>query len=110
MGNTVPRRQFQPNQPVIIVGSDVSLEHVPEELRKLGQGAYVVKSFLAMKSRPNAPDIGVTRVRFPNGRDEIFLTNDLVTPEESKTMAPTNYQRQKSGFDTNSRIVNKRMN
>lgn len=111
MGNTVPRRQFQPNQPVAIVGCDVSLEHVPEELRKFGQGAYVVKSSLMYKSRPDAPDIGVTRVKFPNGRDELFLTNDLVTVEEAKAMGPQRHHQQQSvrPLNTGSRIVNSRL-
>ena len=111
MGNTAPKRQFQPNQPVVIVGSDVSLEHVPEELKKFGQGAYVVKSSVMMKSRPNAPDIGVTRVKFPNGKDELFLTNDLLTVEEAKNYVPQQYTPSppRNGYNTGSRILNQKL-
>ena len=80
MGNLAPRRQFAQNQPVIIIGCEISKEHVPEELKKFGPGAYAMQSGLMYKSRPNAPDIGVTRVKFPSGKDELFLTNDLYPP------------------------------
>lgn len=112
MGNaiTTPKRQFQINQPVVIVGSEVSLEHVPEELPKFGKGAYVTKSLVAMKSRPNAPDIGVTRVRFPNGRDEAFLTNDLYSVEEAKSIGPITRSQpsSQSGYNTGCRVLNNR--
>ncbi len=108
MGNLAPQRQFVQNQPVVIIGCEISKEHVPEELKKFGQGAYVIQSGLMYKSRPNAPDIGITRVKFPNGKDELFLTNDLyvpgsVTPGHTKshtTNTPMN--------NTGSRIVNAR--
>ena len=80
MGNLAPRRQFAQNQPVIIIGCEISKEHVPEELKKFGPGAYAMHSGLMYKSRPNAPDLGVTRVKFPSGKDELFLTNDLYPP------------------------------
>ena len=44
MGNLAPRRQFAQNQPVIIIGCEISKEHVPEELKKFGPGAYAMQS------------------------------------------------------------------
>lgn len=122
MGNLAPRRQFAQNQPVIIVGCEVSKEHVPEELKKFGPGAYAIHSGLMYKSRPNSPDIGVTRVKFPHGKDELFLTNDLYPPgsippptssERSSSelhSAPTNGRPSSSRpmNNTGSRIVNAR--
>jgi hypothetical protein len=110
MGNLAPRRQFAQNQPVIIIGCEVSKEHVPEELKKFGPGAYVIKSDVMYKSRPNAPDIGVTRVKFPTGKDELFLTNDLYPPGSvpSSVEAPRQEARPYGSNNTGSRIVNAR--
>lgn len=110
MGNLAPRRQFAQNQPVIIVGCEVSKEHVPEELKKFGPGAYAINSGLMYKSRPNSPDIGVTRVKFPHGKDELFLTNDLYPPgsvplptSSERSSAPTNGRSDHSSAPTNGR-------
>ena len=109
MGNLAPRRQFAQNQPVIIIGCEISKEHVPEELKKFGPGAYAMQSGLMYNSRPNAPDIGVTRVKFPSGKDELFLTNDLYPPGTAQS-APEHAQsrRPPGSNNTGSRIVNSR--
>ena len=112
MGNLAPRRQFAQNQPVIIIGCEVSKEHVPEELKKFGPGAYAMQSGVMYKSRPNSPDIGVTRVKFPTGKDELFLTNDLYPPGsvlQSDSSADRSITHRSSGQNnTGSRIVNAR--
>lgn len=106
--NFTPRRQYQPKQPVAILGCEFSRENVPEELKKFGPGAYVMKSGVMYQSRPNAPKVYVTRVKFPTGKDELFLTNDLYTLEEAKKITQTPIA--KSPRSTGSRVVNSRYN
>lgn len=76
--NFKPQVAFGKNQPVQIVGFKLTEEQVPKELKTLGRGGYAIQTQKLHKSRPNAPDIYVTRVKFPNSNKyETFLTNDL---------------------------------
>ena len=64
------------NQPVQITGFKFSQDQVPKEIRALGKNGYALQTNTLYKSRPNAPDIYVTRVKIGN-QYETFLTNDL---------------------------------
>jgi len=76
--NFKPQASFAKNQTVEIIGSKLSKEHVPEELKKLGRGAYVVQSTKLYSSRPSAQPVYITRVKFPKtNKYETFLTTDL---------------------------------
>lgn len=76
--NFRPQSSFGKNQPVEIVGYKFTEEQVPKEIKTMGRGGYALQTIKLYKSRPNAQDIYVTRVKFPkSNKYETFLTNDL---------------------------------
>ena len=108
--NFTPRRAFKNNEPVGIKGCSYSREHVANELQKFGRGGYATKTAVMYQSRQNAPKIYVTKVKFRNGKDELFLTNDLCPPNELGSGPITSTaKRSGSGYNTGSRVVNSRM-
>ena len=101
-----PKRTFSQNQPVYIKGFDFTHEHVPGELQKFGKGAYVTDQSSMYQSRPDAPKIYVTKVKFPNGKEELFLANDLCTVEEAKNIKDPTKTSRSGPINTGSRIIN----
>jgi hypothetical protein len=76
--NFRPQSTFGKNQPVEITGFKFTEEQVPKEIKTLGRGGYALQTTKLYKSRPNAPEIYVTRVKFPkSNKYETFLTSDL---------------------------------
>jgi hypothetical protein len=52
-------------------------EDIPDDILKAGATVKVINTQNMLKSRPNFPDLSVTKVQFQNGSYETYLTNNL---------------------------------
>ena len=74
---------FRANPPP--VGSVVRIQHdkfskdegITDEIMRIGQQAQVLKTANIYQSRPNAPPISVSRVKFRDGTTEAYMTVNL---------------------------------
>lgn len=67
------------------VGSIVKIQHdkfskdegITDDIMRIGHPAKILKTANIYKSRPNAPDITVSKVQFRDGKTESYMTVNL---------------------------------
>jgi hypothetical protein len=108
--NFTPQQTFGKNKPVGIRGCAFSKEHVPVELLRYGRLGYSQRVGKMYQSRPSACKVYVNKVKFQNGKDELFLCNDLVLPTKADTqpVKQSTVGRSAGPRNSGSRIVNSR--
>ena len=68
----------QKGQIVRIVHDEYSkFQEIPNDIMKIGQQAQVIDTKNLYKSRPNFPDISVSRVKFKDGTVDTYMTKNL---------------------------------
>ena len=107
--NFTPKQKFsKKDQPVLIKGFSFTNEHIPAELVKNGRVGYVQTSGVMFQSRPNHPKMYVNKVKLKNGKEELFMTNDLHVGGGVADSAPVIRNPVQNRRNSGSRIVNTR--
>ena len=108
--NFKPQQAFGKNKPVGVRGCSFSKEHVPVELLRYGRLGYSQKVGKMYQSR-GGHEVYVNKVKFPNGKEELFLCSDLSAPTKAD-LQPVKQQssvgRSAGPRNSGSRIVNSR--
>lgn len=77
MGNYVFKAPLYPPGTKVVVVRDPFTKDIPDEILGLGKQGIVEYTINMEKSRPNAPDITLSKVVFRDGSSEVYLTKNL---------------------------------